>query len=79
MLSFVLGALLPLLIIVLVTADLRVPVTVVAVVAALVLTGWLSARFGYGAPGRAVLRNVLGGLLAMAVTHGIGQLVGTQL
>lgn len=78
MLSFTLGALLPLLTIVLVTAEARVPVTVVAVVAALVLTGWLSARFGYGSPSRAVLRNVVGGLLAMAVTHGIGQLVGTQ-
>ncbi|WP_436697652.1 VIT1/CCC1 transporter family protein [Nocardioides sp. BYT-33-1] len=78
MLSFTVGALLPLLTIVLVTADARVPVTVVAVVAALVLTGWLSARFGYGSTGRAVVRNVAGGLLAMAVTHGIGQLVGTQ-
>ncbi|WP_408897115.1 VIT family protein [Nocardioides sp. R1-1] len=78
MLSFTLGALLPLLTIVLVAADARVPVTVVAVVVALVLTGWLSARFGYGSPTRAVLRNVVGGLLAMAVTHGIGQLVGTQ-
>ncbi|WP_374220826.1 VIT1/CCC1 transporter family protein [Pimelobacter simplex] len=78
MLAFTLGALLPLLTIVLVAADVRVPVTVAAVVAALALTGWASARFGYGSPGRAVVRNVLGGLLAMAVTYGIGQLVGTQ-
>lgn len=78
MVSFTLGALLPLLTILLVTADARVPVTVVAVVAALALTGWASARFGYGAPSRAVVRNVLGGLIAMAVTYGIGQLVGTQ-
>lgn len=78
MVAFTVGALLPLLTIVLVTADLRVPVTVLAVMAALALTGWLSARFGYGSPGRAVVRNVLGGLLAMAVTHSIGQLVGTQ-
>ncbi|WP_420813397.1 VIT1/CCC1 transporter family protein [Nocardioides albidus] len=78
MLSFTLGALLPLLTIVLVAAEVRVAVTVVAVVAALMLTGWLSARFGYGSPSRAVIRNVIGGLLAMAVTYGIGQLVGTQ-
>ena len=78
MLSFTVGALLPLLTIILVTADLRVPVTVAAVVAALVVTGWLSAHFGYGSTSKAVARNVLGGLLAMAVTHGIGQLVGTQ-
>lgn len=78
MVAFTLGALLPLLTILFVTADLRVAVTVVAVVLALVLTGWLSARFGYGSPRRAVFRNVVGGLLAMAVTYGIGQLVGTQ-
>lgn len=78
MAAFTLGALLPLLTILLVTADLRVGVTVGAVVIALVLTGWLSARFGYGSPSRAILRNVVGGLIAMAVTHGIGQLVGTQ-
>lgn len=78
MLSFTLGALLPLLTILLASQDLRVAVTVTAVVAALALTGWASARFGYGSPRMAVLRNVLGGLLAMAVTHGIGQLVGTQ-
>ena len=47
-------------------------VTVVAVVVALALTGWASARLGYGAPRKAVLRNVAGGLLAMAVTYGIG-------
>lgn len=78
MVSFTLGAALPLLTILLVTADLRVPVTVVAVVLALVVTGWGSAKFGYASPRLAVVRNVLGGLLAMAVTHGIGQLVGTQ-
>jgi len=78
MLSFTLGALLPLLTILLVVADLRVGVTVAAVVAALALTGWASARFGYGSPSRAIARNVVGGLIAMAVTHGIGQLVGTQ-
>ncbi|TQK73306.1 MULTISPECIES: VIT family protein [unclassified Nocardioides] len=78
MLSFTLGALLPLLTILLFDVDLRVPVTVAAVVVALALTGWASARFGYGSPARAVVRNVLGGLLAMGVTYGIGQLVGTQ-
>lgn len=78
MVAFTLGALLPLVTILFATQDLRVPVTVVAVVAALVLTGWLSAHFGYGSTRMAVVRNVTGGLLAMAVTHGIGQLVGTQ-
>jgi vacuolar iron transporter family protein len=78
MLSFAAGALLPLLTIALVVADLRVPVTVVAVVLALALTGWASARFGYGPAKRAVLRNMGGGLFAMLVTYAIGALVGQQ-
>jgi VIT1/CCC1 family predicted Fe2+/Mn2+ transporter len=78
MLSFTVGALLPLLTISLVVADLRVPVTIVAVVLALALTGWASARFGYGPAKQAVLRNMGGGLFAMLVTYGIGALVGQQ-
>jgi VIT1/CCC1 family predicted Fe2+/Mn2+ transporter len=78
MISFTVGAMLPLLTIVLVVADFRVPVTVVAVVLALALTGWASARFGYGPTRRAVYRNMAGGLFAMLVTYGIGALIGTQ-
>ncbi|GAA4686232.1 VIT family protein [Nocardioides nanhaiensis] len=79
MLAFTVGALLPLLTITVSPAGARVPVTVVAVVVALALTGWSSARLGYGPPGRAVVRNVVGGLLAMAVTYAVGALVGTGL
>jgi len=79
MVAFTVGALLPLLTILLVTPDLRVAVTIGAVMAALALTGWASARFGYGPARRAVLRNVVWGLLAMVVTHLIGQALGTQL
>lgn len=75
--SFALGALLPLLAVVLPPAGARVPVTVVAVTVALAVTGAVSARLGQAAPGRAVLRNVATGLLAMGVTFGVGSLVGT--
>jgi vacuolar iron transporter family protein len=75
-LSFVVGALLPLLAIALAPAGIRVVFTVVAVALALVLTGVVSARLGQAHWLRPVLRNVLGGLLAMAVTYGIGTLVG---
>ena len=54
-------------------------VAVLAVVAALVLTGFLSARAGGTRVARAIVRNVVGGLLAMAVTYGIGRLVGHTL
>ena len=78
MVSFTIGALLPLLTITLFSPGLRVWVTVVSVALALALTGWASARFGYGPPGKAVARNVLGGLFAMVVTFAIGKALGTQ-
>ncbi|GAA0471734.1 VIT family protein [Streptomyces sp. NPDC046215] len=75
-LAFTAGALLPLLAIVLPPEPLRLPVTVVAVLAALVLCGWGSARLGEAPAGRAILRNAGGGALAMAVTHLAGVLLG---
>ncbi|KAF0847097.1 VIT1/CCC1 transporter family protein [Nocardia caishijiensis] len=75
--AFTCGALLPLLAIVLPPAPWRVPVTFVAVLVALALTGSLSARLGGSARGRAVLRVVIGGALAMAVTYAIGILTDT--
>ncbi|MGW3416905.1 VIT1/CCC1 transporter family protein [Streptomyces phaeochromogenes] len=75
-LAFTAGALLPLLAMVLPPAAWRLAVTVVSVLAALVLTGWTSARLGAADPRRAMLRNVAGGALAMAVTYGAGALLG---
>jgi VIT1/CCC1 family predicted Fe2+/Mn2+ transporter len=75
-LSFTAGALLPLLAISLTPAGARVAVTVVAVLIALAATGAVSAALGRAPRGPAVVRNVAGGLLAMAVTYGIGSLVG---
>ncbi|MFK4071410.1 VIT family protein [Streptomyces sp. NPDC029674] len=74
--AFTAGALLPLLAIVLPPAGWRLAVTVGSVLAALALTGWSSARLGAAASRPAVLRNVLGGALAMAVTYGAGALLG---
>ena len=75
-LAFTAGALLPLLAMVLPPAAWRLAVTVVSVLGALVLTGWTSARLGAADPRRAMLRNVAGGALAMAVTYGAGALLG---
>ncbi|WP_039796417.1 VIT1/CCC1 transporter family protein [Nocardia araoensis] len=74
--AFTLGALLPLLAILLPPVTARIPVTFAAVLAALALTGSVSARLGGAPRGRAVVRVVVGGALAMAVTYGIGQLAG---
>ncbi|MFN8190893.1 MAG: VIT family protein [Nocardioidaceae bacterium] len=77
MVAFTVGAILPLLTITLAPASIRLWVTAISVAIALGVTGWASARLGYGPVGRAVLRNAVGGLLAMGVTHLIGSLVGT--
>jgi vacuolar iron transporter family protein len=79
MLAFTVGALLPLLTITLSPHDGRFWVTVASVAIALAITGWLSARLGQARIGRAVLRNVGGGLLAMVVTYLIGQAVGGRI
>ncbi|WP_231384049.1 VIT1/CCC1 transporter family protein [Cellulomonas sp. URHD0024] len=78
--AFLVGGIVPM-IVVLVPwpSALIVPAVVVAVVLALVATGWLSARVGRAPARRAVLRNVVGGVLAMAVTYGVGALLGMAL
>jgi VIT1/CCC1 family predicted Fe2+/Mn2+ transporter len=74
--SFTIGALLPLLAIVLPPTDWRLPITVVSVLVALTGCGWASARLG-SAPARpAVIRNAAGGAIAMAVTYAVGALLG---
>jgi len=77
--SFTVGSILPLAAIMLAPTALKVVITVAAVVAALVLTGYLSARAGGTSHSRSIMRNVAGGLLAMGVTYWIGRLVGHSL
>jgi VIT1/CCC1 family predicted Fe2+/Mn2+ transporter len=77
--AFTLGAVIPLIAILLPGVGMRVPVAFVAVLIALALTGTASAILGGARKRRAVLRVVLGGALAMLVTYGIGQLVGTTI
>lgn len=74
--AFLLGALLPLLAVVLAPAAVRIPVTVVAVLVALAITGSVSAALGKAGRLRAVARLVVGGALAMGVTYGIGAVLG---
>ncbi|NLT26750.1 MAG: VIT family protein, partial [Microbacteriaceae bacterium] len=62
-LSFTLGAILPLLAVLLVPGAWKIPVTFVVVLVALVVTGWLSARLGGADAKRAVARVAIGGLL----------------
>lgn len=74
--SFIVGALLPVIAIMVPSGGWRVPVTFVAVLAALALTGAISARLGRTSRRAAIARVVIGGGLGMLVTYGIGHLVG---
>lgn len=78
-LSFAVGALLPLIAILAPPTAWRMPVTVVAVLLCLVLTGAVSAGLGGAPKGRAVVRNVVGGGLALAITYAIGHVVGAAI
>ena len=74
--SFVAGALLPLLAIVLTPSGLRVWVTVAVVLAALVVTGAAAARWGGSSPRRSVVRVLVGGAAGLAVTYLVGRAFG---
>jgi VIT1/CCC1 family predicted Fe2+/Mn2+ transporter len=75
-LAFLVGAVLPMLAILLPPPEWRIPTTFVAVIVALAITGWLSAWIGGAPRTRAVLRVTIGGALALAATWAIGALLG---
>src|SRR6185312_12028563 len=66
--SFLSGAIIPLIAVVLPPESIRIPVTFAAVLVALIITGTLSAYAGGANKTRATVRVVVGGLLAMAIT-----------
>ena len=74
--SFLSGAIIPLIAVVLPPESIRIPVTFAAVLVALIITGTLSAYAGGANKTRATVRVVVGGLLAMAITYGIGKFFG---
>ncbi|GAA1056088.1 membrane protein [Agromyces luteolus] len=74
--SFLIGAVLPMLAILLPPPEWRVATTFVAVIVALAITGWLAAWIGGAPRTRAIMRVVIGGALALAVTWAIGALLG---
>jgi len=74
--AFTVGAILPLIAILAPPSSWRVPVMFVTVLAALALTGDISARLGQSDRRRAILRVVIGGGLAMIITFGVGRLIG---
>ena len=76
-LSFTLGALVPLIAILLPPASVRVPVTFMAVLLALAALGVTGARLGESPALRATIRVVVGGAAALTATFLVGQLLGS--
>jgi VIT1/CCC1 family predicted Fe2+/Mn2+ transporter len=76
-LAFTVGALLPLLAILIPVDGARVWLCVAAVLLGLTITGFVSARLGGADAGRAVLRNVAMGAATMGFTWAVGKAFGT--
>ncbi|MFD2364399.1 MULTISPECIES: VIT family protein [unclassified Arthrobacter] len=76
--AFTIGAVLPMLAILLPPPEIRVPLTFAAVLVALALTGALGAWIGGGSRTKAAVRVVVGGALALAATFIIGNLLGAS-
>lgn len=72
--SFLVGAFIPLVAIILPPTNIRIPAAIISVLLALALTGTLSAKIGGAGVIRATTRVVLGGLFAMIVTYAVGTL-----
>ena len=74
--AFFCGAIIPIIMVVISPANLHIAITFVGVFLALIITGILSAYAGGANKTKATIRVVIGGLLAMIVTFGIGKLFG---
>ena len=74
--SFAVGAAIPLIAVSLFTEAMRFTGTIAVVVLTLVALGVSSSKYGGAKPARPVLRVVVGGLIAIAVTMAVGKLFG---
>ncbi|WP_336630612.1 MULTISPECIES: VIT1/CCC1 transporter family protein [unclassified Microbacterium] len=74
--AFTTGALLPMATILLLPHPMRLVWTFAAVLVALAVTGYVAAWIGGARRGRAILRTVVGGALALGATFLVGSLFG---
>jgi VIT1/CCC1 family predicted Fe2+/Mn2+ transporter len=77
--SFVVGAIVPIIIVALASPALRVPLTMLVTLAGLVTLGAAGARLGGAPQRRAAIRVVIGGTLALAISLAIGRLTGAAI
>ncbi len=78
-LSFTIGALIPVIAIILPAVKWRVPVAFVAVIIALIITGYVSATLGQASRRKATMRVIVGGVFAMIITYFVGRLFGVNI
>jgi VIT1/CCC1 family predicted Fe2+/Mn2+ transporter len=76
--AFLCGAVIPLLAVLFLPNQFRIVGTFLAVLVALAVTGMISAYAGGANKFKATVRVVLGGMLAMIITFGIGKLFGVS-
>jgi VIT1/CCC1 family predicted Fe2+/Mn2+ transporter len=74
--SFLLGALVPILVVAIASPSWRVPATMAVTLVGLVVLGAVGARLGGAPQGRAAVRVLVGGTLALVISLGIGRLTG---
>lgn len=72
--SYTVGGLIPTAVIVFSPLPLRVAATFIAVLAALIVTGVISAKVSGAKVAPTTARVIVGGILAMAITYGVGKL-----
>lgn len=77
-LSFIVGSAIPTVAILLAPQSWRIAATVIAVLLALVLTGYTSARLTDSPRGRAIVRLLAFGVMTMTATYLIGRLFGVS-
>jgi VIT1/CCC1 family predicted Fe2+/Mn2+ transporter len=77
-LSFFAGGVVPIIIVSVFAVSSRITATFISVVCVLVIIGFLSARAGGANKTKAIIRVVMGGLLAMLLTFSIGKLLGVS-
>jgi VIT1/CCC1 family predicted Fe2+/Mn2+ transporter len=78
-LSFIVGAILPIIVVLLTGSSLRVPVTIAVTLIGLGILGAIGARLGGAPQRRAAVRVLIGGSLALVISLAIGRLTGSAL
>jgi vacuolar iron transporter family protein len=76
-LSFIVGAVVPILVVIVASPSTRMPFTTGATLIGLGVLGVAGARLGGAPPGRAALRVLVGGSLALLISLGIGRFTGS--